>query len=1146
MSIPNARLITSKKFWGLCLTQACGAINDNLVKNAALILAMFILGKGGVGLSALASGLLIAPYALLSAVSGSIADHYPKHRLILFAKLAEVLLMALATVGFLSENVPLLLGVVFLLGCQAAFFSPLKYGILPELLSEHEMLAGNGLLEATVFIAILVGTVIGGAFILQPHGGLAVSVIGGFVALVGLASATRIPKVAAAAPDSQLSWRFLRETGRVLRDARALPAVWTAILGLSCFWTIGATLLTEFPVLVRDVLKSDGDVVTLLLTVFAMGVGVGSIGCAKLLDGEVSPKFVPLAGLGISLFCWDFASALQAAPHFTGITTLLGSWVGLRMIADLFWLSACGGLFSVPLYALIQEHSPRAARSRMIAANNVLNAVFMVIGALATAALGSMSFSAPVILKIAAVANLGTAFWMLTRYLHEVGLSIMRGYFKLFHRASISGLENLEALGDKAVIVVNHQSFLDGCFVAAFMPGRPIFAIDVAQAKRFWFLRCILDIFPVSSTNPMAAKTMVNMVRGGRRLVIFPEGRITLTGALMKLYDGPGMIADKAGAPILPIRIDGLQSHHFSRMKGKLPLRWFPRISMTILPPVQVVVPEGVTGKARREAMTTLLSDVMVGAAFRPEQCHKTLFQALIDAHRQYDLGKPVLAEATLQNDGAILLTEMTFKRLILASIILGKKLATVTHPGDYVGVMLPNAVGAAVTFFALQSQARVPAMLNFSAGADSMLSACRAAEIRVILTSRKFIAKAKLDKQAEALSQVATLVFLEDIRAGITLRDKLAGKWAARSPRRLPGARVSPDDVAVVLFTSGSEGTPKGVALSHRNLLSNCRQAAAVVDFNPSDRVFNALPMFHSFGLTGGTLLPLLHGVRTFLYPSPLHYKQVPEALYSEQSTIMFGTDSFLSGYARKGNPADFQSLRYIFAGAERVRPETRATYMAHFKKPIFEGYGATETSPILSLNTYTHSRPGTVGRMMPGMAYRLETVPGIDDGGRLLVQGPNIMKGYLKPENPGVIEAPDNGWYDTGDVVQFDADGYITIKGRAKRFAKIAGEMVSMFAAESLASQVWPSEHHVVVALPDERKGQRLILVTTEKAAKVPEILAFAREKGIAELMIPRAILVVDSIPLLGTGKVNYPAVQAMVEQQTRGDIDCSAEAA
>jgi acyl-[acyl-carrier-protein]-phospholipid O-acyltransferase/long-chain-fatty-acid--[acyl-carrier-protein] ligase len=321
-------------------------------------------------------------------------------------------------------------------------------------------------------------------------------------------------------------------------------------------------------------------------------------------------------------------------------------------------------------------------------------------------------------------------------------------------------------------------------------------------------------------------------------------------------------------------------------------------------------------------------------------------------------------------------------------------------------------------------------------------------------------------------------------------------------------------------------------VVHSHRSLLANCAQLRVIVDFNPTDKVFNALPMFHSFGMTA-TLLPLMYGVRTFLYPSPLHYKLVPEMVYAEQSTIMFGTDTFLTGYARKGHALDFQSLRYIFAGAEKVRPETRAAYMAHFKKPIFEGYGTTETAPVLALSTWAHTKTGSVGRLLPGIQARLEPVPGISEGGRLLVCGPNVMLGYLRTEAPEMLQPPLDGWYDTGDIVTIDNDGFVAITGRAKRFAKIGSEMVSLAAAEDLANSVWPDAVNAVVAVPDERKGERLLLVTTQHNADHRALLLAGRERGTAEIQVPRDIMMVEKLPMLGTGKIDYPAVQRLTER-------------
>jgi acyl-[acyl-carrier-protein]-phospholipid O-acyltransferase/long-chain-fatty-acid--[acyl-carrier-protein] ligase len=383
-----------------------------------------------------------------------------------------------------------------------------------------------------------------------------------------------------------------------------------------------------------------------------------------------------------------------------------------------------------------------------------------------------------------------------------------------------------------------------------------------------------------------------------------------------------------------------------------------------------------------------------------------------------------------------------------------------------------------------------------------------------------------------EALGAKARIVWLEDVRASLGLVDKLRGLW--QGGRSL--ARRSPDDPAAILFTSGSEGTPKGVVLSHRNMLANAAQAAARIDFGRQDKVFNALPVFHSFGLTVGLVLPVVSGVPVYLYPSPLHYRIVPELVYNANATIMFGTDTFLAGYARAAHPYDFRSVRYILAGAEAVKEATRRVYMEKFGLRILEGYGVTETAPALALNTPMFNRFGTVGRILPGMEARLEKVPGVEEGGRLFVRGPNVMLGYLRAEKPGVLEPPADGWHDTGDIVTIDAEGFITIRGRAKRFAKIGGEMISLAAVETLASELWPDALSAAANVPDARKGERLVLVTQQQGADRASFQAHARGKGATELMVPGEILVVEKMPLLGSGKIDYVSVTKLARESAQ----------
>ncbi|HUB13509.1 MAG TPA: MFS transporter [Acetobacteraceae bacterium] len=1172
-------LLQTRRLWPLALTQSCGALNDNLVKNAMLVLALFRLNIGGTGLSALAGALFIAPYILLSATAGKIADRFPKPRVIRACKWLELLLMCGAAAAFLTASVPGLLAVLFMLGVQAALFGPVKYGVLPEHLAEAELVGGNGVIEATTFLAIVVGTVAGGALMLLADGAAVVSATGVALALIGLAATWFLPPVPAAEPTLRLTPNLFADTASVLRHAAAIRPIWLSLLGLSWFWTMGATLLTEFPVIARDTLHADSSVLTLLLTVFAIGVGIGSIQCARLLHGEVSARLVPFAALGISVFCWDFASAANAAGHIASAGAVMLSVNGWRMLIDLLLLAACGGAYSVPLYAIIQDTAAPSERARMVAANNIMNALFMVAGAVAAAALAT-GLLPPAVLKIAAFANLLVAVWIVRLLPFQTWQAVMRWYFKTFHRLRVGGLENYQAAGDRVVIVANHQSYLDAPLIAACLPDTACFAIHTAQAAKWYFkpFLALADTFPLNVQSPYAVKRMVQAVRDdGRKLMVFPEGRMTRTGGLMKIYEGAAMVADKAQARIVPIAIDGTQYSRFSHMRGRLRLRWFPAVRLEILPPVTLAPPDAdrLTPRQRREAVGRALQDVMVDAAFRSQNIDKTLFSALLDARALNGRHMPIAED--------IQRTPITYDRLLLGAVALGRALEPLvvasgearqqhspspcrhgprsesragggvstsedrggTHPSPpppptrgggeslHVALLLPNAIATVVTFFALQAFGRVPCLLNASAGGANMAAACRAADARCIVSSRTFIAKARLEHVVERLAEQYRFIWLEDLRDTIGARAKLRAWREARRARALPGARTSPAAAAVVLYTSGSEGAPKGVVLSHRNMLANCAQLASVVDFHSGDIAFNALPMFHAFGLTGGTLLPLLHGVRTFHYPSPLHYRIVPALIYDADATICFGTDTFLRGWAHYAHPYDFYAMRYVFAGAEKVREDTRRMFADRFGVRLLEGYGATETAPVLTLNTAMHNRPGTTGRFLPGIAWRLQPVDGVDAGGRLEVSGPTVMLGYLRDTAPGVLQPPADGWYDTGDIVSVDQAGFVSIVGRVRRFAKIGAEMVSMEAAEALATALWPEARHAVVNVPDPRKGEALVLVTTRHDADTRALLAFARERGVPELLLPRVVLTVPRVPLLASGKVDYPAVFRLVEQ-------------
>jgi len=515
-----------------------------------------------------------------------------------------------------------------------------------------------------------------------------------------------------------------------------------------------------------------------------------------------------------------------------------------------------------------------------------------------------------------------------------------------------------------------------------------------------------------------------------------------------------------------------------------------------------------------------------MGSPFDPSKSRRLLFDALVEAAKTYGLRKEILEDQERR--------PLSYLDLIRASFALGRKLAAITGPGEPVGVLLPSSAGAVVTFFALHAIGRVPVMLNFTAGIRNVRVATRHAGVKRVLTSHRFIEQGKLHDLVDALEGDRAVTYLEEVREGIGLVDKLYAALAALAPRRFRTAR-RPDDPAVVLFTSGSFGAPRGVILSQANVLANVAQIAAHIDLDPDWVMFNPLPVFHCFGLTGGVLLPLMNGMKAFEYPSPLHVKVIPALVKDSQSSILLATDTFINQYARASDADELRGLKFIVCGAEKVRDETHELIAERFGPiPVLEGYGATEAAPVIAVNKPEDNRRGTVGGLLPGVETRLEPVEGIARGRRLFVRGPNVMAGYLLED--GGIEVPLDGWHDTGDVVEITADGWISIQGRVKRFAKIGGEMVSLSAAESLAASLWPDARHAVIAEPDSRKGERLVLVTDQFDADAGALAAHARQTGVSELAAPRKIVRVAEVPVLGSGKTDYVAIQRIVEAEAQ----------
>ncbi len=682
------------------------------------------------------------------------------------------------------------------------------------------------------------------------------------------------------------------------------------------------------------------------------------------------------------------------------------------------------------------------------------------------------------------------------------------------------------------LLVPNHVSWFDWLFIALCLEDDWRFVTSKTTAQTSFLHRWIMinrHTFPIDASSPYALKHMAAFLNNNGRLVLFPEGRLSRTGSLMKIPDGTGFLLLATQAKVITAYLRGANRLPFCPHPGWR--RWFPEVTVHFSEVQTAPRPEYHGMRKVREHLTGWLRQSMVRQQFEVEMQlgPSSVYAAIAHEARQHR-SKAILQDFTEQS--------ITYQRLLLGSALLADIWEARPRLGKtllqkHVGVLLPNTNTFPVVLMSLWQAGFVPAILNYTIGPSTLLNCVQLASLQHIITSHAFIEKAKINLDGLVAAGVE-LIYLEDVRAEMSPVTK--GLTFVRFLLRLDAFHPGPlaSDTALVLFTSGSEGIPKGVELTHYNLLSNIRQVRVSCDLDDTDRVFNALPLFHSFGLTVGLLLPLSNGLYTYLYPSPLHYRIVPTSVYHHDCTVLFGTNTFLNGYGQHAHPYDFRQVRYLFAGAEKIQEATFNLYARKFGISILEGYGATECSPVLSVNLPMVRCFGSAGLFLPCVEWRLDPVEGVPEGGRLFVRGPNVMKGYLNPEANASFQRL-GGWYDTGDIVQVDEKGFVHILGRLKRFAKISGEMVSLTAVEEALAgafpQYGPRFQVAIVSQPDVQKGEMLVAVANDAHILISEIRMVLKAKGFSNLCMPRDLRFLKDIPKLGTGKVDHRALLALV---------------
>jgi acyl-[acyl-carrier-protein]-phospholipid O-acyltransferase/long-chain-fatty-acid--[acyl-carrier-protein] ligase len=674
---------------------------------------------------------------------------------------------------------------------------------------------------------------------------------------------------------------------------------------------------------------------------------------------------------------------------------------------------------------------------------------------------------------------------------------------------------------DAVLYVAPHRALLDSIVLATFLPGRPVVVLpreELGRGLAGVLLRAVPHAI-MDVNDPATVKKVMRLLAGGRSVVMYPEGRVVPAPGVMKNYDVPALIATKTGVSVVPVTV------RYAR--GVLPGITFPGITLCMGQPVHVGTnppKELHTGRLRRGWATQQLQRILEAAVLAGRVRH-SIFEAFLDALAAQGRRAHIIEDVKEE--------PKTYGDLLTGSLAIGRWAGRRTRAGENVGVLLPNVIPTVCTILGLMAFGRVPAMLNYSAGPSAVRSACSTARVQTIITSRAFIEQARLSTLVTAISDL-NLVYLEDIRGELTLIDKI---WLKGFAIWLPRRVISPsgsNDPAVVVFTSGSEAHPKGVVLSHDAILANIRQIATVMDFTPADKILNALPLYHTYSFTAGLMLCLICGTRLFLYVSPLRSRAIPEIAYRRNVTGLYGTSTFLSYYAKQANPLDFHSVRYVISGGEKLGDDVARVYLEKFGLRVYEGYGATECGPVIALSTPQCYQMGTVGRLLPGIEHRLERVDGIENAAVLHLKGPNIMLGYYRHDQPGTIEPPSSifgpGWYNTGDVVDVSGSGLIRVVGRVRRFAKIAGEMVSLDSIEEIAVEASPGHRHAAVLRTESASGETTVLFTTDPELTRAMLMQAARTRGGQELAVARRIVCVPEIPLLASGKTDYVSLRTI----------------
>jgi acyl-[acyl-carrier-protein]-phospholipid O-acyltransferase/long-chain-fatty-acid--[acyl-carrier-protein] ligase len=1117
-------------FWSLWVTQFQGAFSDNVHK---MLITFLILGltisAGQKDFLILCVGVLFAlPFVLFSMTGGWLANRFSKRSVTVGVKVLEIAVMALATIGLALVSLPLLLVCVFLMSLQSALFGPSKYGLLPELLGEEKLSWGNGVLAMGTNVAILLGTVTAG-FLADAFAGRqfwsGVILVG--LACVGTATSLGINRVRAADPGARPRINFLGDLFDQIVYMRRDRVLTLALIGNAYFSFLGSLLIINVTMYGDEVLRLSFRDNSLLQTAIAIGVGVGAVAAGYLSGRKIEYGLVPLGSLGITVFC---ALLAQAGLGLRDVSLLLAA------------LGFFGGFFVVPISAILQ-HRPEPERlGGVLGANNLLSFVGVMVGFAVNFALRKLGLTPTHIFMAGAIMTLaGTLYvvWLLPDSLMRLVLWMLT---HSIYRVKVAGRDNIPERGG-ALFVCNHVSFVDALLIQAATDRtlRCLVFKDIYEHPVVKPFAKIARHIPISSQQRpremiASLREASEAIKNGEIIVIFAEGQITRIGQMLPFRRGFERIMRDVEAPIVPLCLDNVWGSIFSFEKGrflwKVP-RYFPY-------PVTVSFGKPMPHTAKPFEVRQAVQDLNAEAWNTRRKLLWPLHRAFVrKAHRH--------PFRFFMADGRT--KRMNFGKALTAVVFFARRLKPVWRDQEMVGVLLPPSVPGALVNLAAMLLGKVPVNLNYTANDQVLASCAQQCKLKTVITSRAFLDKIKLSVPAEA-------VYLEDLVSKPGLGEKLAAfvlsKFLPPKPleRVLSGKTASLDDLATVIFSSGSTGDPKGVMLTHWNIRSNVEQLGQTFAFRSDDKLVGILPFFHSFGFTATIAAPAVLGCGVVYHPSPLDAKVIGELVRAYRCTILLATPTFLQFYLRSCEPEDFGSLQFVVTAAEKLPERVAQAFEDKFGIRPLEGYGATECSPAVAVNTHDFraagfrqvgAKRGKIGHPLPAVTVRIvdpdtfEPKP-VGEAGLMLVRGPNVMKGYLdQPEK--TAEVIRDGWYITGDIATLDEDGFLQITDRLTRFSKIGGEMVPHIKIEEKLHELAGATEQcfAVASVPDAKKGERLVVLHTLAPDKLAPVLEKLAGADLPNLWKPRAdqFFPVDSLPVLGTGKLDLRKVKQLAQE-------------